>query len=222
MTIASTRQILMSDMFVNNTNIGDRFFKTTAQDFSHVEVMRGQYFAGSTQRKNIVPTNTYYSVITTGDKYLLIKDLDIMSQITFDASANFEVIMKGYASGSNGNTWSHVTGTQYPMGRPLNTEMINDLSQTKIELGVNATVTGQPDYLIFDDTISIDTQGNRNSSAQVKSSLLENGRLLIIPPNSSALIETVVTGPDTALAKLTTMFYFKEYDVNKYAQAQDI
>lgn len=222
MTIAATKQILMSDMFVNNTNVGERFLKTTAQDFSQVEVMRGYYFAGSTKRENITPTNTHYSVITTGENYLSIKDLDIMSNIVFDASADFEITMHGFVDISNSNAWSYVADTQYPMGTPLNTTLVNDKSTTLIELGVAATVTGLPDYLIFDDTIDVDTQGNRNNTTQVKSSLFENGRVLIIAPNSKALIKTVISGPDTATASLTTMFYFKEFTAKQFAQEQDI
>lgn len=222
MTTAPTRQPVMSDMFVNNTNIGERFLKTVAQDFSQVEVMRGYYFAGSTTRENIIPTDTHYSVITTGENYLSIKDLDIINVIEFDASADFEITMHGFVDISNSNTWSYVAGTQYPMGTPLNAGLVNDKSATLIELGVEATVTGLPDYLIFNDTIRIDTQGNRNNTAQVKSSLFENGRVLIIPPNSKALIKTVITGPVTATASLTTMFYFKEFTAKQFAQAEDI
>lgn len=48
MSIAATKQIMMSDMFVNNTSVGNRHLKTTTQDFKEIEISRGYFFTGTT------------------------------------------------------------------------------------------------------------------------------------------------------------------------------
>lgn len=220
MTTAPTRQPVMSDMFVNNTGVGDRKLKTVSSDFKEVEICRGHEYVGVVKR-NAVPTgNTFYSVINTGSKYLLINDLDVMINfITGDGNFLFE--MHAYVDISNQNTFTYTGGIIAPLGKPLSTQHVNNAPVSTIEAGVTPTVTGEPDYHLFDDQLTRDTSGNRSTQSAIASSLFSNGRLTVIAPNSKVLIQSEFIG-DVATADITSMFYFKELTAVEFPQAEDI
>lgn len=222
MSIAATKQIMMSDMFVNNTSVGNRHLKTTTQDFKEIEISRGYFFTGTTKRDAVTPDDTYYSVVVTGAKWLVIEDLDVFLGFEIGADGEYLLEMHGFIDISNANTWSYAQGTEYPMGTPLNALNVNDKSISKIDLGVSTTLTGVADYHLFDEIVAIDSSGNRENMGVVKANMLANGRVLILPPNSKALVETKITGPSTHNVSITTNFYFKELDVNQFPQAEDI
>ena len=220
MTTAPTRQPVMSDMFVNNTGVGDRKLKTVSSDFKEVEICRGHEYVGVVQR-NAVPTgNTFYSVINTGSKYLIINDLDVMVNfITGDGNFLFE--MDAYVDISNQNTFTYTGGVNAPLGKPLSTQYVNEIPVSTIDIGVTPTITGESDYHLFDEQLSVDTSGNRNTQSAIASGLLSNGRVTVIAPNSKVLIKSQFIG-DTATANITNMFHFKELTAVEFPQAEDI
>ena len=141
MTIAPTRQIVMSDMFVNNANIGDRKLKTTTTDFQEVEICRGKFYTGVVKREAVVTNNDFYSVIQTGEKYLLITNLDVMINFNSgDGAFNYE--MSAFIDVSNDNTFSYTGGISERLGQSLNTAKVNDTPSSTIQLGVTPTITG--------------------------------------------------------------------------------
>jgi hypothetical protein len=220
MTTAPTRQPVMSDMFVNNTGVGDRKLKTVSSDFREVEICRGHEYVGVVKR-NAVPTgNTFYSVINTGSKYLLINALDVMINF-ISGDGNFLYEMDAYVDISNNNTFTYTGGVTAPLGKPLSTQYVNNTPISTIEVGVTATVTGEADYHLFDDQLTRDTSGNRSTQSGITSSLFSGGRITVIAPNSKVLIKSQFTG-DNATANITNMFYFKELTAVEFPQAEDI
>lgn len=220
MTTAPTRQPVMSDMFVNNTGVGDRKLKTVSSDFKEVEICRGHEYVGVVKR-NAVPTgNTFYSVINTGSKYLLINALDVMINF-ISGDGNFLYEMDAYVDISNNNTFTYTGGITAPLGKPLSTQYVNNAPISTIEVGVTATVTGEADYHLFDDQLTRDTSGNRSTQSGITSSLFSGGRITVIAPNSKVLIKSQFTG-DVATANITNMFYFKELTAVEFPQAEDI
>jgi hypothetical protein len=220
MTTAPTRQPVMSDMFVNNTGVGDRKLKTVSSDFKEVEICRGHEYVGVVKR-NAVPTgNTFYSVINTGSKYLLINALDVMINF-ISGDGNFLYEMDAYVDISNNNTFTYTGGVTAPLGKPLSTQYVNNTPISTIEVGVTATVTGEADYHLFDDQLTRDTSGNRSTQSGITSSLFSDGRITVIAPNSKVLIKSQFIG-DVATANITNMFYFKELTAVEFPQAEDI
>lgn len=220
MTTAPTRQPVMSDMFVNNTGVGDRKLKTVSSSFQEVEICRGHEYVGVVKRDAVATDNTFYSVINTGAKYLIINDLDVMINFTA-GDGNFLYEMHAYVDISNGNTFTYTGGVNAPLGKPLSTQYVNNTPVATIDVGVTPTVTGEADYHLFDDQLSIDTTGNRSTQSAIASSMFANGRITVIAPNSQVLIKTDFTG-DIATANITNMFYFKELTAVEFPQAEDI
>lgn len=220
MTTAPTRQQIMSDMFVNNTGVGDRKLKTTNTNFHEVEICRGDAFVGVVKRTGVTTDNTFYSVITTGAKYLLVDDLAAM--VNFNVGdGDFLFEMHAYVDISNANTWSYAGGTQAPLGKPLHTGLVNNTPVATIEVGVTATVTGEDDYHLFDQQLTRDTSGNRSTSGSISATIFAGNRVIVISPNSKVLIRSDFTGVDGD-ANITTMFYFKELTAAEFPQSEDI
>jgi hypothetical protein len=220
MTTAPTRQPVMSDMFVNNTGVGDRKLKTVSSDFKEVEICRGHEYVGVVKRNAVSTDNTFYSVISTGSKYLIINDLDVMINFV-SGDGNFLYEMDAYVDISNNNTFTYAGGVTAPLGKPLSTQYVNNTPISTIEVGVTATVTGEADYHLFDDQLTRDTSGNRSTQSGITSSLFSGGRITVIAPNSKVLIKSQFTG-DNATANITNMFYFKELTAVEFPQAEDI
>ena len=220
MTTAPTRQPVMSDMFVNNTGVGDRKLKTVSSDFKEVEICRGNEYVGVVKRNAVSTDNTFYSVINTGAKYLIISDLDVMINFT-SGDGDFLFEMHAYIDISNSNTFTYTGGVTAPLGKPLSTQYVNNVPVSTIEVGVTPAVTGEADYHLFDEQLTRDTSGNRNTQNAIASSILENGRVTVIAPNSKVLIKTDFTG-DAATANIINMFYFKELTAVEFPQAEDI
>lgn len=220
MTIAPTRQPVMSDMFVNNTGVGDRKLKTVSSDFKEVDICRGHEYVGVVKRNAVSTDNTFYSVINTGAKYLIINDLDAMINFT-SGDGDFLFEMHAYIDISNSNTFTYTGGVTAPLGKPLSTQYVNNTPVSTIEVGVTPAVTGEADYHLFDEQLARDTSGNRNTQNAIASSILENGRVTVIAPNSKVLIKTDFIG-DNATANIINMFYFKELTAVEFPQAEDI
>ena len=220
MTTAPTRQPVMSDMFVNNTGVGDRKLKTVSSDFKEVEICRGNEYVGVVKRNAVSTDNTFYSVINTGAKYLIINDLDVMINFT-SGDGDFLFEMHAYIDISNSNTFTYTGGVTAPLGKPLSTQYVNSVPVSTIEIGVTPAVTGEADYHLFDEQLTRDTSGNRNTQNAIASSILENGRVTVIAPNSKVLIKTDFIG-DAATANIINMFYFKELTAVEYPQDEDI
>ena len=220
MTTAPTRQPVMSDMFVNNTGVGDRKLKTVSSDFKEVEICRGNEYVGVVKRNAVSTDNTFYSVINTGAKYLIINDLDVMINFTA-GDGDFLFEMHAYIDISNSNTFTYTGGVTAPLGKPLSTQYVNSVPVSTIEIGVTPAVTGEADYHLFDEQLTRDTSGNRNTQNAIASSILKNDRVTVIAPNSKVLIKTDFIG-DNATANIINMFYFKELTAVEFPQAEDI
>ena len=220
MTTAPTRQQIMSDMFVNNTGVGDRKLKTTNTDFHEIEICRGDAFVGVVKRTGVTTDNTFYSVITTGANYLLIDDLNVI--VNFNSgSGSFLYEMHAYVDISNANTWSYTGGVQGALGKPLNSALVNSTPLATIEAGVTATVTGDDDYHLFDEQLTRQTSGNRDSMGAIKSNMFDNGRLMVIAPNSKVLVKSDFSG-DNSNVDITSQFYFREISAAQFPQSEDI
>jgi hypothetical protein len=220
MTIAPTRQIVMSDMFVNNANVGDRKLKTVTTNFQEVEICRGKFYTGVVKREAVVTNNDFYSVIQTGEKYLLITNLDVMLSFNSgDGAYMYE--MSAFIDVSNDNTFSYTGGINARLGKSLNTANVNDAPASTIQLGVTPTITGVSDYLLLESQIILDASGNRDNANVIQSSMFGDGRLVVIEPNSEVLIKSSFTGID-GNADIITMFYFKELSLLEFPQAEDI
>ena len=220
MTIAPTRQIVMSDMFVNNANVGDRKLKTVTTNFQEVEICRGKFYTGVVKRESVLTNNDFYSVIQTGEKYLLITNLDVMINFNSgDGAFNYE--MSAFIDVSNDNTFSYTGGINARLGKSLNTANVNDAPASTIQLGVTPTITGVSDYLLLESQIIRDASGNRDNANVMQSTMFSDGRLVVIEPNSEVLIKSSFTGID-GNANVTTMFYFKELSLLEFPQAEDI
>ena len=220
MTIAPTRQIVMSDMFVNNANIGDRKLKTVTTNFQEVEICRGKFYTGVVKREAVVTNNDFYSVIQTGEKYLLITNLDVMLSFNSgDGAYMYE--MSAFIDVSTDNTFSYTGGINARLGKSLNTANVNDAPVSTIQLGVTPTITGVSDYLLLESQVILDASGNRDNANVIQSSMFGDGRLVVIEPNSEVLIKSSFTGID-GNADIITMFYFKELSLLEFPQAEDI
>lgn len=211
MTIAPTKQILMSDMFSDNERVGARRFKVATATRQELQIARGEYFVGSSQRVGIPVNNTFYSVIkAASDKYLVIEDAlpDLNYQDLSNGSYNVE--LDGFVDISNGNTWTHNTISPLPIGRPLSASLINSFPSSTVDLGVAVTLTGDADYRLYFSNFYRETKGSSESVSGSGSSFFESGRQIVLSPNQEILIRTRTSGEANGVADLNLIFFTSE------------
>lgn len=174
----------------------------------------GFLFTGSTQRTGIPSGDTYYTAFETGDKWVIVEDVDILANFSEVTDGNMLITLDVFCDNSNGNTWSYAPGTPIPAGRPLNSAVVNNFPLSTIDLGVSASVAGTPDYEVYYQSFYIDTQGNRNNVSSTEGRFFEGGRKLLLAPNSSFLIRTLTAGGATGMVDLITVFFVSEIEVS--------
>lgn len=201
---------IWSDL-LTSFDIGIRRLKVSTVTRQELQITRGEYFVGSSQRVNIPVNNTYYSVIKAApDKFLVIEDalIDLNYQNLSNGSYNVE--LDGFVDISNGNTWTHNTISPLPIGRPLSATLVNSFPSSTVDLGVAVTLTGNADYRLYFSNFFRETQGNRESVSGSGSSFFNAGRQVILAPNQEILIRTRTTGAATGTADLNLIFFTSE------------
>lgn len=222
MTVAATKQILMSDMFINNERIGARSFKVSSASEKEQEVIRGDFYAGFVIRENVVTDDINYTVITTTDKYVIIDGIDVFFNFAPLTDGKFYFEMNAYVDASNSNTFTFTANNPQPAGTPLNAQFVNDKALSTLDVGVAATVTGVNDYNLFDELIFVDSSANRESLSDIRANTLQSGRVLVIPPNSTVLIEAKTLGTSASTLNIKTSFYFREVEAADITTGRDI
>ncbi len=210
---SGARAEIAQDLIFKDT-FGERFIDTRNTAREETAMSDGSYFTGSTQRSGVATNNVFHSVITSGDKYLVIEDVIITTNFSLVTDGNVNLQLNAYVEASNGNTWSFTTdGIITPMGRPVNAELINQFPLSIINRGVTGvSLVGDEDYNIFYVDYFIDTQGNRNIKSTDRAQFFEGTRKLLIPPNSTVLVKTESTGTATGTLDISTVFFISEFD----------
>ncbi len=216
-TEAPTKQILMSDMFTGDNNVGVRRFKVSTATRQELQIASGEFFTGFSQRLNVAasPAGTvYYSVFKTAGKYAVIEDVTQAVDFSEVTDGHYNHKLQGFVLGSATSSFTYTPSNPLPAGRALSTEFINTFPVATIDLGVAASATGSPEYNLFETTFYIDTGGNRNTVSQSGSDFFTKGRQILIAPNSTVLIKSTTTGDATGSANITTSFFFSEISVD--------
>lgn len=212
-TEAPTRQGLMSDMFEPDNMVLGRRLKTTAITRSDSQVLLGNYYVGISSRPDVDVSGgdvIYSSVLKAGDNYVVIEDFIQNIDFSGVTDGKFTHTLVGYLSESNGNTFSYTPGTPLPAGRNLNGAHINDFPLAMVDVGVDATVAGEPDYPVSFASFFIDTSGNRSSFTETGASFFDGYRHILIPPNSELLIVAESAGGAIGSATIRTEFFMSE------------
>ena len=172
----------------------------------------GRFYTGSSERTGVaVADPDYFSVITAGPSGLVIDDLIMILSFADVTDGKFSYRMSCFVESSSGNDWSYTPGTPTPIGRPLNTNFINDFPASTIDSDVAATVnTGNPDYVIFATDYFIDVGGNRNTQSKVDTNFFESGRQIFMGAGEKMLIQATVSGDAVGSADVSTIFFTSE------------
>ena len=214
-TVAPTKQILMSDMFTGENNVDTRRFKVSTATRQELQISRGSFFVGSTERLAIPVNDTYYTVVKApADKYLVIED--VLQELGFAAvtDGKYNLKMDAYVKGSVTSTFSYISNVVTPIGRAMISSSINDFPASTIDSGVTGVVlTGDPEYSLTFHEFYIDVGGNRNTINSVTSSFFEKGRQIILAPNGSALVRAVTSGDAVGSADIRTTFFTSEISI---------
>ena len=214
MTIAPTKQILMSDMFTDNEQVGARRFKVSTTTRQEIQIARGQFFNGISERTAIPTNDTYNAVLKAGpNKLLVIEDAIVETDFNITDSSNYSVKIGAYVDISNGNSWSYTPTAAIPAGRPLSAAKINDFPTSTIDLGVPvAGFTGVQDYSLFFADYYLETQGQRESITTTGTSFFDKGRQIILAPNQELLVRTETGGNSNGTLDLRIIFFLSEID----------
>jgi hypothetical protein len=163
-------------------------------DYVDQKIMIGDYFSGYLSRTSTVP-ETIYRVIKTGAVPLIIES--VLSDIDYSSivDGEYTVSSRIYIDASDDNDWSYTGGTAVKSGKPLNAEFINKEPQYDlINDPVMGTVTGNPDFIVSFLQYFKDTSGNTETLTGVNQTFFADGRKLVIPANSEALVEVITSG----------------------------
>lgn len=183
---------------------------TTREEIAMAE---GEYYAAETKRLGVGVGNTYYTVLTTGSKQVTLEDLVVILNFSAVSDGQFDYEIRAFVEGSNKNTWSFSGGVQVSLGSPLNTAMINNVSEATITADASVTLTGDSDYFIYAGSDYVDISANRESITETKNSFFINDRRLIIPPNTSVLFESKTSGTAVGTVDIASQIFTIESDI---------
>ena len=201
--------IIPNDAYTSND--ATKRLKVSSVTRSELQISRGDYFVGSSERLAIPTGNTYYSVIKAPvDKFLVIETVEVSTDFSEAATGQFNVRIDAYVDISNGNTWSYTPSNPVPAGRPLNASVINSVAGSRIDLGVAATLTGNLDYPLLSVDHYLETQGNRESITEAGNNFFDKNRQVIVAPSQEVLIRTMTSGGANGTVDIRTIFFISE------------
>ena len=174
---------------------------------AEASAIAGEYYAASSERLGVATGNLYYTVLQTGSKQVTLEDLVVILNFSDVSDGQFDYEIRAYVDSSNKNDWSFTGGFTGSLGSPLNTALINNVSDALITADANVTLTGSSDYFIYAASDYVDTSANRDIISETKNSFFTNDRKLIIPPNTSVLFESRTGGTATGTVDITSQIF---------------
>ena len=189
--------------------------KVSTATRQEIQIARGDFFTGFTSRLNVAATvigTEYLAVFKTGANYAVIEDVSQTMDFSEVTDGRYKHTMQGYVSNSVTSSFTYTPNNPLPAGRALSTQFINSFPLSTVDLDVTGTVTGDPEYNLFDTTFYIDTGGNRNTVNQSGNDFFAKGRQILIAPNTEVLIRSVTSGNASGSANITTSFFFSEIE----------
>lgn len=189
--------------------------KTSSASRQELQIVRGEFYVGSSERAAVPIGDTYYSVLKAAPgKVLVIEDAIIEIDFSSVTDGQYSVALLGYVDVSNGNTWAYTPNAPTPIGRPLNAVKVNALPTSTVDLGVTVTgFTGSADYPFFFADYFIATQGNQSSVTDTGADFFGKGRQVILGPEQALLVRTTTAGDATGPATIRTVFFTSEIDI---------
>lgn len=210
-----TLQGIPSDLLTSE-EIDSRRFKVSTVTRQETQIVRGEFFVGSTTRQGILVNDTYYTIVKApANKFLVIED--VLQELSFASitDGQYQLIMDAFIDGSVSSSYVYTPVAPTPIGRAMISSSINNFPTSTIQSGVTATPTGDPEYPLTFHEFYIDNGGNRNTLANVTSSFFEKGRQLILAPNGEALVRARTLGDAIGSADIRTTFFTSEISLEE-------
>ncbi|MDB4277804.1 hypothetical protein N9895_02065 [Gammaproteobacteria bacterium] len=181
---------------------------------TNANIANGDYFASGFPAVNRGVGEVVYNLIATGDKYLIMEDIRIFADYFNVESGSFKIDLFLYAENSDSNTFTYTPTASASVGVPLNLDFVNKVSNTKFSRPEVVGITGEPDFTLLSFEYFRDTNGNRESITGTESSFFEDGRRLILSPNTEYMFVTIYDGTATpsSTATVRNQFYFTEVE----------
>lgn len=179
------------------------------------QMLNGAYFVGTTTAPARAIPSVVYSILRSGDKHLAIVGIEATTNVANTGEGDVTEQLRAYVETSNGNTFTYTpSGILVPTGRPLNSEFINQFPQATLEREItDVVINGDPDYILHRADLFVNTQGSSNSFDVKELRLFDEGRFVILPPNTEMLIEAPVEGTATGTVDITTTFFLTEFSL---------
>ena len=209
-TLTSTEQrltVIVDEGFMDSN--------TGALSREDINILTADMWGGFTERENVLPGTELFQVIRTGDKWLVIEDINVAIDFSNAGSGRYIYELVAYVQGSNGNTFTYTpdSGTVTPLGRNLNVASINVFTDAVLESEpANSSYSGTPDFRVLFVEHFLETQGNRESLSENGSDFFEKDRRLLIPPNTDVLLLAITSGDAPGTADIRSNFFVSEAD----------
>lgn len=181
----------------------------------------GQFFNLDIPRFGIIPTGTLpnlsdtsYFKIVTGDKILVIENIVTDVLETTGATARYSHDAFIYFSNSDRNEFTISVAGSPLSPRSLNSGHINDIPLSTIEAGVTATIdSGTYDLRPLHYESIVNSQGNNKTRNDVSSAFFSDGKVIVVEPNTTVLVQSVLISDVAVEIDLFTQVFISEYDV---------
>jgi hypothetical protein len=179
-----------------------------------LQIVRAQFFVGSSKRIAVPINDTHYSVlIAPADKYLVIEDVIQTLSFTAVTDGIYKMEMCAYVDGSATSSFTYTPASPLPIGRPMISSSINSFPTSTVDVGVIASAIGDPEYPLTYNEFYIDSGGNRNTLSQTLHDFFSKNRQVVLAPNGVALVRVTTTGTATGTADIGTTFFTSEISI---------
>lgn len=179
----------------------------------------GQFFNIDIVRDGIVPTgpagdleDTLYFSMVTGAKSVVIEGIFTDAQERSGAAdARYAHDLFFYFSNSSKSDFT-TTGGAPIVSTSLNSEYVNDSPEAELLGGITATVnSGRYDLRPLHYSSVINSQGNNRTRSDVATSFFSDGKVVVVAPNTTMLVQSTVSADNNVVVDLFTQFFFSEY-----------
>ena len=197
---------------------GTRHFRVESTAREDLKIASdGQFYNLAIGRDAVTPDDTTYFLLITGDKSLIIEDLlnDMLETTSTEGTIRYD--LNAYVQTSDLSDFTiDNPGTLLDVASSLNTNFINQRPTTELYgFSTISNITGIPTWKLVRQDMLVTSQGNNKTRDAVATQFFEEGRKIVIGPNTTVLFEAITqanTIGDTQV-NLFTQLFFSEYEV---------
>lgn len=198
--------------------IDKSFVKVSTLNRVEAYIAQGFLFSTSIAQSNTTIDSDVFYVLRTGTKAVSLETIEPAFDYSSMGDGIFEYRLWFFDPLSDGNDWSYTGGSPFvPAARNINTNYLVEgqaasKTESQVSSGGTVNLTGEPDFELIFASISLDLIGQGLTSSTTLSKFFNDGRRLILRPNSDYLFLARTSGTATGTMSINTQISLSEIE----------